>query len=280
MSLEPNQPAGGEKRPAFTGRFPILAAETPPDQGPGERRPALTAPASGPAEAVTPAAAPAAEGGQAADPAPAGDGGTGSGSGSGGSEETLAKDGSVAGNSEAGAADADSGETASASGPTAALRPGIRSATSGATGATVIAPAAKTGGGAGTPIAPGSADADRPARADGASGGPAGSAQSMPTAVDVADLDGPLLGDTVALRSNWEQLQSGFVDDPREAVADAAELVEQTVQALIAALRQRQRTLRELGKPGAKGAGSATDTEHLRRMMLRYRSLFNQLCRP
>jgi hypothetical protein len=96
----------------------------------------------------------------------------------------------------------------------------------------------------------------------------------------VEALDGPLLDDTVALRSNWERLQSGFVDDPQEAVADAAELVEQTVQVLMAALRQRQRALRELAKPGAKGAGSASDTEHLRRMMLRYRSLFNQLCRP
>ena len=48
MSLEPSQPAGGDKRPAFTGRFPILAAETPSDQGAGDRRPTFTASASGP----------------------------------------------------------------------------------------------------------------------------------------------------------------------------------------------------------------------------------------
>ena len=329
MSLEQNPPAGGDKRPAFTGRFPILAAETPAGEGSGERRPTFTAPASGPAEAVPLASAPAAEDGQTADPEPSGDEGTESGSDSGGDDATGTKDGSAAGSPNASADGADrAGTAASATGPTAALRPGIRSATSGAAGATVIAPAARpaqgavtsgtratgtgttgtgstgtgtpggrtagapdasrTTGPAGAAIAPGAADTGNAetgtaARAGGTSAGSAGSTgsgQSAPTAVDVAGLDGPLLADTAVLRSNWERLQSGFVDDPEEAVADAAELVEQTVQALIAALRQRQRTLRELAKPAAKGTGSATDTEHLRRMMLRYRSLFNQLSRP
>jgi hypothetical protein len=109
-------------------------------------------------------------------------------------------------------------------------------------------------------------------------------------------LDEPLLSDATALRERWQQVQAGFVDDPQEAVGDAADLIEQTTQALVGALRQRQRQLRmqwergsangtapqgsESAEPGAAGAGGAPDTEHLRLLMQRYRSLFNQLCRP
>jgi hypothetical protein len=104
-----------------------------------------------------------------------------------------------------------------------------------------------------------------------------------------ADMNEPLLGDVAALRARWQRAQAGFVDDPREAVGDAADLIEQTAQALVGALRQRQRQLRVLWEHGpADGTGAAdgrpaapgADTEHLRQMMQRYRALFNQLCRP
>lgn len=105
-------------------------------------------------------------------------------------------------------------------------------------------------------------------------------------------LDEPLLGDVDAIRARWERVQAGFVDDPKEAVGDAADLIEQTAQALVGSLRQRQRQLRVLWERGpADGAADGTapvdgdsrngaDTEHLRLMMQRYRSLFNQLARP
>jgi len=117
-----------------------------------------------------------------------------------------------------------------------------------------------------------------------------------------ADLDEPLLGDVAALRARWQRVQAGFVDDPKEAVGDAADLIEQTAQTLVGALRQRQRQLRVMwergladdgtarGSAAADGAGEAAageaatargaDTEHLRLMMQRYRALFSQLCRP
>lgn len=116
-----------------------------------------------------------------------------------------------------------------------------------------------------------------------------------------ADMNEPLLGDAAALRVRWQRVQAGFVDDPREAVGDAADLIEQTAQALVGALRQRQRRLRVMWERGpaddgaaegeaaadsgeAASGGAATargaDTEHLRLMMQRYRALFNQLCRP
>jgi hypothetical protein len=98
--------------------------------------------------------------------------------------------------------------------------------------------------------------------------------------------DAPLLGDAVGLRASWQQAQAGFVDDPRAAVADAAELVEHTAQTLIGSLQQRQRQLRTQwdnnGSGQATGAtrGDSPDTEQLRHLMQSYRGLFNQLCRP
>jgi len=118
-----------------------------------------------------------------------------------------------------------------------------------------------------------------------------------------AGLDGPLLADAAGLRATWRRVQTRFVDDPGEAMADAAALVEHTAQALVGALRQRQQLLRaawdrdrSAGGPGApangspEGAGSADsdqptredvpDTEQLRLLMHRYRDLFNRICQP
>ncbi len=102
----------------------------------------------------------------------------------------------------------------------------------------------------------------------------------------VIDANEPLLSDAVGLRASWQQAQAGFVDDPRAAVADAAELVEHTAQTLIGSLQQRQRQLRTQwdnngsGAAGPAAAGGSSDTEQLRHLMQDYRSLFNQLCRP
>ena len=118
----------------------------------------------------------------------------------------------------------------------------------------------------------------------------------------VADLDGPLLSDADELRTSWPRIQAAFVDDPREAVADAAGLVEHAAQALTSALRQRQRQLRAVWDrdgmpdgteyadsggtaPGATGpdrdrqAADGPDTEQLRLLIQRYRRLFDQLSR-
>jgi hypothetical protein len=102
-------------------------------------------------------------------------------------------------------------------------------------------------------------------------------------------MDEPLLSDVAGLRARWQRAQAGFVDDPREAVGDAADLIEQTAQALVGALRQRQRQLRVMWEGGpadgsapadGESAARGSDTEHLRQMMQQYRALFNQLCRP
>jgi len=101
----------------------------------------------------------------------------------------------------------------------------------------------------------------------------------------------PLLANTELMRASWQQVQAEFVDDPKAAVSDAADLIDNTVQALVATLQQRQRQLRDMSGSGtangvsnSAGYGSAAsngvpDTEQLRLVMQRYRSLFNELVR-
>ena len=118
-----------------------------------------------------------------------------------------------------------------------------------------------------------------------------------------ASLDGPLLGDTDELQASWQRIQVAFIDNPREAVADAAGLVDQMGQMLVSALRQRQQQLRAMWdrngtpdgvdyadsgsptdtvSPGRDrlAADGGTDTEQLRLLIRQYRALFNELCRP
>jgi hypothetical protein len=111
-------------------------------------------------------------------------------------------------------------------------------------------------------------------------------AEAAPSSATDIDPKAPLLGDSVGLRASWQQAQAGFVDDPRAAVADAAELVEHTAQTLIGSLQQRQRQLRTQwdnngsGEAGAASTGNLSDTEQLRHLMQDYRNLFNQLVQP
>lgn len=124
------------------------------------------------------------------------------------------------------------------------------------------------------------------------------------------DMEGPLLGDVAGMRASWERIQAQFVDDPREAVADAAALVDHAAQALVGMLQRRQQRLRgmwdgtsTLGSASPAGSTSPAggdvspgvtdsdetgqptaarvpDTEQLRVLMQRYRSLFDEICRP
>jgi hypothetical protein len=132
------------------------------------------------------------------------------------------------------------------------------------------------------PVVPAAADApvtDAPFADTAAAEAPLSSATDI-------DPNAPLLGDSVSLRANWQQAQAGFVDDPRAAVADAAELVEHAAQTLIGSLQQRQVALRNQWDNNGSGAtapsttGELSDTEQLRHLMQDYRNLFNQLVQP
>lgn len=74
------------------------------------------------------------------------------------------------------------------------------------------------------------------------------------------------------LRSRWEEIQTGFVDDPRGAVRDA----HATVAALVDELTEtftRERTMLE----EQWSANREPDTESLRVTLQRYRSFLGRL---
>ena len=84
----------------------------------------------------------------------------------------------------------------------------------------------------------------------------------------------PLLAanDSQALRDRWQQCQVGFVDEPREAVKQADELVAELMQTLA---RQFAEAREGLERQWARG--DDVSTEDLRVALQRYREFFNRL---
>ena len=73
-------------------------------------------------------------------------------------------------------------------------------------------------------------------------------------------------------RTRWAEVQSGFVDDPRRAVASGDELVAEVMQSLAESFAQeRERLEEELSHTGE------ASTEALRVGLRRYRSFFERL---
>jgi hypothetical protein len=73
-------------------------------------------------------------------------------------------------------------------------------------------------------------------------------------------------------RSRWDQLQIGFVDDPRQAVQQADELVAGVMKSLATSFAE-QRSRLEAGL----GNGEEANTENLRMALRSYRSFFQRL---
>jgi hypothetical protein len=100
-------------------------------------------------------------------------------------------------------------------------------------------------------------------------------------APDEADLsqsgDGerqPLLPTDQAERygSQWQQIQSGFVDEPRKAVEEADRLVADLMQRLAAIFSEEREQLENQWD-----SGDDVSTEDLRVALTRYRSFFDRL---
>lgn len=73
-------------------------------------------------------------------------------------------------------------------------------------------------------------------------------------------------------RSRWDQIQIGFVDEPRKAVEDADNLVADTMKRLAEIFNEeRQKMEAQWSK------GGDVSTEDLRVALQRYRSFFNRL---
>jgi hypothetical protein len=73
-------------------------------------------------------------------------------------------------------------------------------------------------------------------------------------------------------RSRWDEIQSGFVDEPRQVVEQADALVADVVDRLTAGFSEARSRLEE---QWAKGEDAST--EELRVALTRYRSFFKRL---
>jgi hypothetical protein len=73
-------------------------------------------------------------------------------------------------------------------------------------------------------------------------------------------------------RSRWEQVQTGFVDEPRESVQKADDLVSDLVDRLTSSFAETRSGLEEQWKKGEEAS-----TEDLRVALTRYRAFFHRL---
>jgi hypothetical protein len=106
-------------------------------------------------------------------------------------------------------------------------------------------------------------DGRRPSPAPGQNAGAPGSERLEPLFPhDAAD----------RYRTRWAEVQSGFVDDPRRAVAEGDELVAEVMKSLAESFaHERGRLEEELTRTGE------ASTETLRVGLRRYRSFFDRL---
>ena len=73
-------------------------------------------------------------------------------------------------------------------------------------------------------------------------------------------------------RKRWSDVQAGFVDDPKSAVENADQLVEETVRRLTETFARERENLEQMWSRGEQ-----VSTEDLRLALQRYRSFFNRL---
>ena len=119
--------------------------------------------------------------------------------------------------------------------------------------------AAAVNGVAEEPAATGETEMEIPPAA-AAPGAPPGSIRDIPAVTD----------DTSA-GVRWHEIQATFVDDPRACVELAAGVVDDSVEAFVLSVRERQRALRSGWQRGDAG------TEELRVALQQYRTFWNRL---
>jgi hypothetical protein len=78
--------------------------------------------------------------------------------------------------------------------------------------------------------------------------------------------------DTAKMQNKWRDIQSRFVDEPREAVASADGLVAELMQALAGRFAEQRSALEDQWQRGGD-----VSTEQLRRALREYRALFERL---
>ncbi|MEU7144678.1 hypothetical protein ABZ942_34890 [Nocardia sp. NPDC046473] len=97
-------------------------------------------------------------------------------------------------------------------------------------------------------------------------------AERQQTSLD--DVGAPLFADTDLdqLRTQWREVQGTFVDNPRDAVTQADQIVTDVVYKLTTAIAERKRVLEERTSGAQDG-----DTEELRQALRGYRGFFRRL---
>ena len=110
---------------------------------------------------------------------------------------------------------------------------------------------------------------DEPMRS-GMGQGTAASGTAGGQPVDVSQL-GPLFDGSEAteFQQNWQQIQSGFVEDPASSVRRAEDLTDKILGSLTRALEDRRRTLDYSARNG--------DTEQLRLVLRQYREVLESV---
>lgn len=103
---------------------------------------------------------------------------------------------------------------------------------------------------------------------------PAETAQSQETATPSEEEAPHLLTqhDEDDFRARWQEIQSKFVDDPRDAVHTADTLVAEVMQTLAKTFAEQKQELE-----GQWNRGEQADTENLRVALRHYRAFFNRL---
>ena len=98
--------------------------------------------------------------------------------------------------------------------------------------------------------------------------------EARPEAADARDTEVSFVdeADATDLRRRWEEIQIEFVDEPREAVERADELVAEVVQAVARTFAAERDGLEEQWK-----RGDDVSTEELRVALQRYRAFFERL---
>jgi hypothetical protein len=95
--------------------------------------------------------------------------------------------------------------------------------------------------------------------------------EAMPTATEAGTSEFVVLtdDDRDSLRRRWREIQTSFVDDPRESVRQVGDLVGEAVQSVTSRLTEHWQGI------GPDHGDAAT--EELRREFRRYRALFDRL---
>jgi hypothetical protein len=108
----------------------------------------------------------------------------------------------------------------------------------------------------------------------GASTGTAVAPALAPAAISADGDTGPLFSvqEAANLRSKWDSIQVGFVDEPRRSVQEADSLVASTMQRLAEQFSEERSKLESQWD-----RGTDVSTEDLRIALRRYRSFFGRL---